>query len=139
MARVRILHVEDNLGDVELFSDALASIGSDVDVVCAGDGLRAMALLAAADQPRPDLVVLDLNLPRLDGFEVLARMKQNDATRRLPIVVLTTSAAPTDIDACYRLGAAAYLTKPTGLAGFRAVVAALDAFWVASVTYPNAG
>ncbi|HEU0131122.1 MAG TPA: response regulator [Mycobacteriales bacterium] len=138
---VRILLVEDNPGDVRLTREALrrGRVANTLDVV--GDGDAALAYLrregAYAGSERPDLVLLDLNLPGLDGRDVLAEVKKDESLRRLPIIVLTTSAAERDIGRSYDLGANCYVTKPVELADFLGVVRSFEDFWLSIVKLPE--
>jgi len=137
---VELLLVEDNPGDVELTREALeeAKVRNRLSVVC--DGVEALAFLrregAYRDAPRPDLVLLDLNLPRMDGREVLAAIKADPALRTIPTVVLTTSDAERDILAAYQLHANAYIVKPVDLGQFLGVVRSIEGFWLAVVKLP---
>jgi CheY-like chemotaxis protein len=138
-----ILLVEDSLADVRLTREALkdAKVVNILEVV--QDGMEAMAYLHEegnyAHAPRPDLILLDLNLPRKDGREVLAEIKQDEALKRIPIVVLTTSKVEEDIIRSYDLWANAYVTKPMRLQEFLRVIHALEEFWLAVVTLPPNG
>ena len=136
-----ILLVEDNPGDVRLTQEAFREGKVDNRLLVASDGIDAMALLrrqgAHADAPRPDLVLLDLNIPRMDGLQVLAEIKADPGLRRVPVVVLTTSRAEEDIGRTYDLGANCYITKPVDFDRFLAVVRAIDAFWLNTVHLPR--
>jgi CheY-like chemotaxis protein len=140
---ITILLVEDDPGDVLITREALqqGKVLNDLHVV--GNGEEAMAFLrkegAYADRPTPDLVLLDLNLPRMDGREVLAAVKGDEALRRIPIVVLTTSAAEEDIVRSYDLHANAYVTKPVDFDRFMEVVRRIDEFFVSVVKLPPNG
>ncbi|EPY01809.1 response regulator [Magnetospirillum fulvum] len=135
-----ILLVEDNPGDARLAQEALKEgrMTSRLKVVV--DGVEAMAYLRRegiyADSPRPDLVLLDLNLPRKDGRQVLAEMKEDPELRRIPVVVLTTSQAGQDILRSYDLHANCYITKPVDLDRFIAVVRSIEEYWCSVVTLP---
>lgn len=137
---VEILLVEDNPADVELTQEALHEhkIRNNLSVVT--DGEKAMAFLRRApgyeDAPRPDLMLLDLNLPRKDGREVLAEVKADPALKTIPVVILTTSKAEEDILRSYELQANCYVTKPVQLSQFLEVVRAIDAFWLTIVQLP---
>jgi two-component system, chemotaxis family, response regulator Rcp1 len=132
--------VEDSPGDVRLTQEVLreAKIANDLHVV--GDGEQAMAFLRRkgthTEAPRPDLVLLDLNLPRKDGREVLAEISDDDALRTIPVIVLTTSAAEQDISRSYQLSANAYITKPIDLNEFMSVVRSIETFWLSIVKLP---
>lgn len=121
----RLLLVEDNPGDVDLILDALRDEPCEVTV--ARDGVEAMAMLAAS---RPNLVVLDLNLPRKDGREVLREMKADALLRHIPVVVLSSSEAERDLVQAYSLHANCFLTKPVDLEEFLAVIASMAEFWL---------
>jgi len=135
-----ILLVEDNLGDVELTREGLESAKVSNNLYVVSDGVEAMAFLRRegkyADAPRPDLILLDLNLPKKDGREVLAEIKGDDDLRMIPLVVLTTSKADEDILRSYKLNANSYITKPVDFAGFSQIVQAIDNFWFTVVVLP---
>jgi chemotaxis family two-component system response regulator Rcp1 len=138
---VQILLVEDNPGDVRLTREALkeAKFRNTVQVV--GDGIEALAYLRQqgpySGAMRPHLIMLDLNLPRMDGREVLAAIKKDADLRRIPVVVLSSSEAETDIARAYELHANAYVTKPVDIDHFLAVVKAIEEFWVEIVKLPS--
>jgi CheY-like chemotaxis protein len=136
---VRILLVEDSLADVEMTLDALADAKVANEVTVIRDGAAAIEhLRACAGQPgAPDLVILDLNLPRLSGHEVLARMRSDDALRRLPVAVLTTSSAESDVLKTYDLGANCFLTKPVDIDDFVHTVQSIGDFWLGLVRLPT--
>ncbi len=123
---VEVLLVEDNPGDVRLMSEMLKECDVPHTLHVAVDGVDALAFLRRqgghSKAPTPDLVLLDLNLPRKDGREVLAEMKSDAALRSIPVLILTTSAAEQDIAAAYSLHANCFIRKPVDLDGFRAVV-----------------
>lgn len=135
-----ILLVEDNPGDARLAQEALKEgrIPSRLEVVA--DGVEAMSFLrregAYSNAPRPQLVLLDLNLPRKDGRQVLAEMKADPDLRRIPVVVLTTSQADQDVTRSYDLHANCYITKPVDLDRFIAVVRSIEEYWCSIVTLP---
>ena len=137
---VEILLVEDNPGDVRLAREGLneCKIRNNLHVV--DDGVKAMAFLRCqgeyAKAPRPDLVLLDLNLPRKDGREVLREVKEDESLRTIPVVVLTTSKAEEDILKSYSLHANCYVTKPMGLQQFLDVVRSIEDFWFTIVKLP---
>jgi len=137
---IQILLVEDSPGDVRLTQEVLhdAKIANDLHVV--GDGESAMAFLLQKGQSsrktRPDLVLLDLNLPRKDGREVLAEMSEDDDLRTIPVIVLTSSFAEQDILSSYQLSANAYITKPINLDEFIRVVHSIENFWLSIVQLP---
>jgi two-component system, chemotaxis family, response regulator Rcp1 len=137
---VEILLVEDNPGDVDLTRETLldSKLLNHMSVV--NNGVEAMAYLRRegkyADATRPDLILLDLNLPKKDGREVLAEIKVDERLRRIPVVVLTTSSAEKDILQTYDLHANCYITKPVNLDQFSAVVRAIENFWFTIVRLP---
>jgi two-component system response regulator len=133
-----ILLVEDNPGDVRLTREALkdAKVWNNLHVV--EDGVAAMDFLHRRGQyseaPRPDLILLDLNLPKKDGREILAAIKSEDALKRIPIVVLTTSQAEEDVARVYNLNANCFITKPVDFEQFSKIVLAIEQFWFTVVT-----
>ena len=137
---VEILMVEDNPGDVDLTRETLldSKLLNHMSVV--NNGVEAMAYLRRegkyVDATRPDLILLDLNLPKKDGREVLAEVKVDERLRRIPVVVLTTSSAEKDILQTYDLHANCYITKPVNLDQFSAVVRAIEDFWFTIVRLP---
>jgi CheY-like chemotaxis protein len=138
---VRILLVEDNPADVRLTREALAAAGITNRVDAVLDGEAALAFLRQeapyADARRPSLILLDLNLPRKDGREVLAVVKADPDLLDIPVVVLTTSSAESDIDASYRHHANCYLTKPDRFADLVVVFSAVKLFWLDLVSLPH--
>ena len=134
---MRILLVEDSLADIELTLEALsgAKVANEVEVV--RDGAAAIEYLNAAAGNLPDMVILDLNLPRLSGHEVLAMMRADEILRRLPVAVLTTSSAEADVVRTYDLGANCFLTKPVDVDQFVHVVQSIDDFWLGLVRLPQ--
>jgi CheY-like chemotaxis protein len=139
---IDILLVEDNLGDARLTEEALeeGKVTNNLSVV--KDGVEALAFLRReegfADAPRPDLILLDLNMPRMDGREVLAVIKQDDALKNIPVVVLTTSRDSDDINKAYDLNCNCYIAKPVDLDQFIDAVESIDNFWLTVVTLPPA-
>ena len=138
---IEILLVEDNPGDARLTIEAMreAKVRNRMHVV--EDGVEAMEFLRRqgrfGDAPRPDLILLDLNLPRKDGREVLAEVKTDPDLKRIPVVVLTTSRAEEDVLRAYDLHANCYVTKPVDFEQFMRVVREIDEFWVKVVTLPR--
>jgi chemotaxis family two-component system response regulator Rcp1 len=129
-APIEILLVEDNPADVRLTVEALKEARVRNRLHVARDGVEAMAMLRSDSTPRPDLILLDLNLPRKDGREVLQEVKQDEALRHIPVVILTTSQADQDIIQCYRLLANAFITKPVEIDQFFQVVRSIEQFWL---------
>jgi len=140
---VEILLVEDNPGDVRLTKEALkeGNLLNRLSVV--GDGMEALAYLRRegkfADSARPDVILLDLNLPKKSGLEVLADVKADENLRRTPVVVLTTSQAEQDIVKSYNLYANCYISKPVDLGDFMNVVKSIEEFWLTVVKLPGDG
>jgi CheY-like chemotaxis protein len=137
---IDVLLVEDDVGDVLLIQEAFADNKVRNRLHRVADGVEAIAFLRRegeyADAPRPDLVLLDLNLPRKDGREVLAEVKADEALKQIPVVVLTTSKADEDILRSYKLHANAYVTKPVDFERFIEVVRQIDEFFVTVVKLP---
>jgi chemotaxis family two-component system response regulator Rcp1 len=140
-ATIDVLLVEDSPGDVRLTREALKDAKVHISLHVASDGAEAMAFLERkgehSDAPRPDLILLDLNLPKKDGREVLAEIKQSPTLKSIPVVVLTTSASEEDILRSYLLHANCYITKPVDLDGFLKVVKSIDSFWLSVVKLPH--
>lgn len=140
---IEILLVEDNAGDVRLTREAMrdAKVRNNIRIVT--DGVEALAFLRRegqyADAPRPDVILLDLNLPKKDGREVLAEIKADPNLRRIPVVILTTSEAEEDILKAYDLHANAYVAKPVDLDRFITVVKSIEDFWLEIVKLPPDG
>jgi CheY-like chemotaxis protein len=139
---IHVLLVEDSPGDVRLTREAMRHAKVHNELHVARDGEEAMAFLrregAYAGMPTPDLVLLDLNLPRKDGREVLAELKDDDELRRVPVIVLTTSAAERDVLESYDGHANAYITKPVDFERFIEVVRSIENFWLSVVHLPSA-
>ena len=140
-APVEILLVEDNPADVRLTQEALKEGKVYNNLHWAKDGVEALEFLHRqgryADAPRPDIILLDLNLPKKDGREVLQDIKKDDKLKRIPVVILTTSKAEEDVLKSYNLHANCYVTKPVDLEQFIVVVKSIDMFWLTVVTLPN--
>jgi CheY-like chemotaxis protein len=135
----RLLHVEDSVADAKLVTMALEESGSTTELVRAEDGAEALRLLdavAAGTEPRPDLVVLDLNLPRVGGLDVLRHLKADPALRTVPVVVFSTPRADVDVSAAYACGASSYVVKPVDLQRFLQVVRSIDSYWTGNVRLP---
>ena len=138
---IEILLVEDNPGDARLTREALrdGTVQNNLSVV--DDGVEALAFLrregAYQESPRPDLILLDLNLPRKDGRQVLAEIKADPDLKMIPVVILTTSTAEEDVLNSYGLHANAYVKKPVDLSQFLRVVEAIEEFWLTLVTFPR--
>jgi len=138
---IEILLVEDNPGDVRLTVEGLKESKMRNNLHVARDGVEAMEFLRRtgpySDAMRPDLILLDLNLPRMDGREVLAEVKSDAKLKTIPVVVLTTSRAEQDVLRSYELQANCYITKPVDLEQFIAVVKSIEDFWFTIVTLPH--
>jgi len=138
---VEILLIEDNLGDVRLTREALKEGKVYSNLHWAKDGVEALEFLRHqgrfAGVPRPDIILLDLNLPKKDGREVLSEIKNDDDLKRIPVVILTTSKAEEDVLRSYQLHANCYVTKPVDLEKFIVVVQSIDMFWLTVATLPN--
>lgn len=139
--KVNILLVEDNPGDVRLMKEALASNGTPNNLQVVEDGDQALRYLHQTEPfsgaTRPDLIFLDLNLPKKDGREVLAEVKSDSSLRRIPVVVLTTSEADKDVQRAYELYANCYVKKPTDLDDYLTVIRACENFWIHIVRLPK--
>ncbi|MDY6833612.1 MAG: response regulator [Chloroflexota bacterium] len=138
---VEILLVEDNPGDVRLTQEAFKEGGVKNNLHVAKDGVDALDFLRRNGKyesaVRPDIILLDLNLPRKDGREVLAEIKEDAALRRIPVVVLTTSRSETDVMRVYDLHANCYIPKPVELDEFMKVVSGIESFWLSIVKLPE--
>jgi chemotaxis family two-component system response regulator Rcp1 len=138
---IQVLLVEDSPGDVRLTREAFKDAKVYITLHVASDGEKAMAFLTRegeyANAPRPDLILLDLNLPKKDGREVLDEIKGSPTLKSIPVVILTTSSSETDILRSYQLHANCYITKPVALDGFLKVVKSIDSFWLSVVKLPR--
>jgi two-component system, chemotaxis family, response regulator Rcp1 len=138
---IQVLLVEDSPGDVRLTQEAFRDANQSILLHVASDGMEAMAFLrhegAHVQAPRPDLILLDLNLPKMDGREVLAQIKEDDNLKTIPTVILTTSDAEVDIMRSYQLQANCYLTKPVQLDAFEGLVKSINDFWLTKVKLPQ--
>jgi two-component system, chemotaxis family, response regulator Rcp1 len=136
-----VLLVEDSPGDVRLTQEAFREFDSGLDLHVAVDGAEAMCFLRRegghGQAPRPDLILLDLNLPKKNGRQVLAEIKQDDDLKMIPTVILTTSDAQEDIAAVYQLRANCYLTKPVEFDAFDGLVKSISEFWLTRVKLPQ--
>jgi chemotaxis family two-component system response regulator Rcp1 len=139
---IQVLLVEDNPGDVRLTREAFKDAKVHLEMHVVSDGVEAIDFLNRrgeyADSPRPDLILLDLNLPRKDGRDVLAEIKADMSLMMIPVVILTTSASDVDIESSYMLHANCYISKPVDLDGFLTVVRSIDSFWFSVVKLPPA-
>jgi CheY-like chemotaxis protein len=137
----RVLLVEDNEADVRLTREALRESGDTLRLSAVGDGEQALAYLRReggyAETARPDLVLLDLNLPRKNGLEVLEEMRADPSLAAIPVIVLTSSAARQDVEACYARGANAFVVKPLELDAFMDLIEAIRRFWLEVAQLPS--
>lgn len=141
MKAVQLLLVEDNPGDVEITRVALREGKIATDLHVALDGQQAVDFMRRTngfeDAPRPDLVLLDLNLPRLSGRDVLATIKEDDELKPIPVVIMSSSNSERDVEDTYRMHANCYVQKPFDLDHFTQVVGALKGFWFSMATLPS--
>jgi chemotaxis family two-component system response regulator Rcp1 len=141
MTHKEVLLVEDSPGDVRLTKEAFREADKSIHLNVASDGVEAMAFLRQegvhANAPRPDLILLDLNLPKMDGREVLAQIKKDNNLRTIPTVILTTSDAEADIAKSYQLQANCYLSKPVQLDAFESLVKSISDFWLTKARLPQ--
>ena len=138
---MEVLLCEDSPGDVRLTREAFREVNRTVHLHVATDGVEAMAFLKRADDrhiycPPPDLILLDLNMPKMDGREVLSYIKTDDYLKTIPVVILTTSAAEADVTKCYQLAANCYLNKPVELDEFESLIKNINDFWLTRVKLP---
>jgi two-component system, chemotaxis family, response regulator Rcp1 len=138
---IEVLLVEDSPGDVRLTREAFGDVNSSVHLHVVSDGMEAMAFLKRegvyARAPRPGIILLDLNLPKMDGREVLVHIKEDASLKMIPIVILTTSEAEVDIARSYQLQANCYLSKPVQLDAFESLVKSINDFWLTKVKLPQ--
>jgi two-component system, chemotaxis family, response regulator Rcp1 len=138
---IEVLLVEDSPGDVRLTQEAFREANPAIHLHVTTDGVEAMAFLNRqgihAQAPRPDLILLDLNLPKMDGREVLAHIKDDPVLKTIPTVILTTSDAEADIVKSYQLQANCYLSKPVQLDAFESLVGSINDFWLTKVKLPQ--
>jgi chemotaxis family two-component system response regulator Rcp1 len=138
---IEVLLVEDSPGDVRLTREALKDAKMHISLHVAADGIEAMAYLqrtgSHVNAGRPDLILLDLNLPKKDGREVLKEIKGSPSLRTIPVVILTTSSSDADVLQSYHLHANCYISKPVDLPGFLKVVRSIDNFWLTVVKLPR--
>ena len=137
---LEVLLVEDSPGDVRLTQEAFRDAKTSINLHVATDGVAAMAFLRRegdhSQAPRPDFILLDLNLPKMDGREVLAHIKEDDELKTIPTIILTTSEAEADILKSYQLQANCYINKPVQLEAFDAIVKSVNSFWLTTAKLP---
>ncbi|MGY9058121.1 MAG: response regulator [Alphaproteobacteria bacterium] len=135
-----VLLVDDSPGDVMLVREAMGALELSSQLHVVENGVEALRFLAQedeyADRPRPDMILLDLNMPKMSGTEVLERIKTDPRWKNIPVAVLTTSDSEDDVERCYELSANCYIVKPMDIASFHAVIGAIDAFWLSHVELP---
>ncbi len=138
--RVDVLLIEDNPSDVRLTQEALREAPMGVHLSVANDGVEALQFLRKTGKyenaPRPDLILLDLNLPRMNGPEVLSNIKSDPDLKCIPVVVMTTSSEPYDVEKIYSLNANCYITKPLRFEGFMDLLRSIENFWLKAVVLP---
>ena len=138
---VRVLMIEDNPGDADLTRESLEISKMKIDLRVALDGIEAMNILKGrgrcASRWQPDLILLDLNIPKKDGRQTLSEIKGEEELRHIPVVILTSSDAENDVIQSYALGANCYITKPFDLRAFQSVVSAIELFWFNVVKLPT--
>ena len=134
---IHILLVEDNPGDARLAVEALTEGKVTNNITVAQDGVEAIEFLRNEESPRPDLIFLDLNLPKMNGKDVLAEIKNDPGLKRIPVIILTTSNAEDDIASTYDLQANCYITKPVGFDQFIEVIQSVENFWFSIVKLPK--
>jgi two-component system, chemotaxis family, response regulator Rcp1 len=143
LARIRPVHlliIEDNPGDVRLLEEAFGELHANVKIKVAKDGAEAIALVAGnsqAKEPSPDLILLDLNLPKINGHDVLVKIKSDPRTRHIPVIILTSSRAESDVRRAYQSHANAYLRKPSTLEGLLNTARDVKNFWMETATLPT--
>ena len=140
---LQVLLVEDSPGDLRLTREAFQDVNPLIHLHMVNDGVEAMAFLTHegeyANAPRPDLILLDLNLPKMDGREVLAHIKEHASLRTIPTVILTSSEAEADVIKSYQLQANCYLSKPMHFEAFHTLVKSINDFWLTRVKLPQHG
>lgn len=138
---IHVLLVEDSPGDVRLTREAFGGANPNIHLSVVADGEEAMSFLRREEPhgaaPRPDLILLDLNLPKVDGREVLSQIKDDDGLKTIPTIILTTSEAETDIATSYKLQANSYLCKPVQLDKFEGLITSINDFWLTKTRLPQ--
>jgi two-component system, chemotaxis family, response regulator Rcp1 len=138
---IEVLLIEDSPGDVRLMREAFRDANASIRLHVAADGIEAMSFLSREGSyihaPRPDLILLDLNLPKMDGREVLAHVKKDSNLKTIPTVILTTSVAESDVVQSYQLNANCYLSKPVQLDAFERLVKSINDFWLTHARFAS--
>ena len=140
MRSLQVLLVEDSRSDVRLICEAMIEIAIPIEMIVARDGVEAMDFLHRSElgeDARPDLIILDLNLPRKNGHEVLAEVKSSPGLKLIPVLVMTSSQSDEDVSQAYRLNANCYITKPSDLTEYLNVVRSIEEFWFSTATLPG--
>jgi CheY-like chemotaxis protein len=136
-----ILLIEDNSGDVWLTQEAFKQSKKDINLEVAKDGVEAYKFLKKVapfeNKPTPDLILLDLNLPKWDGRDVLKKVKSDDALKHIPIIILSTSNAKKDVINCYKLHANCFITKPVDYESFFSIIRQIETFWIDTILLPT--
>ncbi len=136
-----ILLIEDNSGDVWLTKEAFKQSEKDINLEVATDGVEAYNFLKQVapfeNKPTPDLILLDLNLPKWDGRDVLKKVKADDTLKHIPIIILTTSNAKKDVINCYKLHANCFITKPVDYESFFSIIRQIETFWIDTILLPT--
>ena len=133
--KILVLLVEDNEGDIGLFREGLNAIGASLTLHIATDGIQAMNFLRQK-KPRPHLIVLDLNIPGMNGYEVLEQVKQDADLKEVPVVIFSSSGAARDVKTAYRLQANSFVRKPVDVDEFFSAVASIERFWTRTASLP---
>lgn len=133
----QILLVEDNPGDIKIIREAFKQCDSTINLSFAHDGVEAIDFLKQENTTIPDLILLDLNLPKKDGKDVLLEVKTDKDLKQIPIIVLTTSESETDINECYKLGANSFITKPMDLESTFSIVKLIETYWIKTTKLPK--
>jgi chemotaxis family two-component system response regulator Rcp1 len=139
--QANILLIEDNSGDIWLTKEAFKQSKTDTNLEVVSDGVEAYDYLTNKppfeEKPQPDLILLDLNLPKWDGRDVLKKVKSDDALKHIPIIILTTSNAQKDVVNCYKLHANCFITKPVDYESFFSIIKQIETFWIETVILPT--
>jgi two-component system, chemotaxis family, response regulator Rcp1 len=138
---IQVLLIEDNPGDVRLLEEAFRELRADIHMQVAKDGAEGLDMVLRTVQPKtnwqPDIILLDLNLPKVSGHDVLERIKSNPQTCRIPVIILTSSKAESDVRRAYESHANAYLKKPSTLDGLMSAAQQIKSFWMETATLPR--
>ncbi len=139
--RIEILLVEDNLGDARLIQETLGATRTPKNIRVTKNGIEAMDYLRKenhfGDSPRPDIIILDLNLPRKSGHDVLSEIKQDESLRRIPVIIISSSSSEKDINKAYDRQASCYIIKPSKFDDLQKIMSLFDEFWLSRVALPE--